>query len=465
MKKLLLFLASGSIAVSAVAQYRAIDLGGQHVEHLGRLRDLPTKKSSNTAAKTTAAPTRWYSYSNYIDAMLDATTGQGVALTTMTMWSHDTVHSVTYSDGTTAHMTFFSTGTIFDPSSALSFNNPDYYEGEMKIGATDAYRIDSIEILGLYRRNPTSTTIVDTIRLSFLKGNGAASSSEDIYSGYSLVGGHYPGATFLNMDHDSLLNIAMSATGSPGVVGSGSYIQDILLTDASMGDTTSTGIWVGKVALTTPLMVSANQMVGMGISFMTGESTPAETVVQNFVTNTVTQGIWRPIIAYASDLATPDNALWPYYNVADSNMGYFKRMPAGGWPAVYVPALAWSTSSGTAPSTLQYPAVSFFVNCATCGNVPPPIPGSVANTSVAAKISAYPNPSNDELHVQFNLATTKNVTVTLSNVLGQVVSTQEMGNVAAGTAKFNTTTLPAGVYTYSVLANGQRSTGRVAIAH
>ena len=123
---------------------------------------------------------------------------------------------------------------------------------------------------------------------------------------------------------------------------------------------------------------------------------------------------------------------------------------------------SWSSSAASGASSLQYPILDWDITCSTCGNI---TGVSVADANLISTVNAYPNPAGDVLNVPFTLATATNVSVTMTNVLGQVVATQEMGKVAAGTAKFNTTNLPAGVYTYSVLANGQRSTGRVAINH
>jgi hypothetical protein len=53
-------------------------------------------------------------------------------------------------------------------------------------------------------------------------------------------------------------------------------------------------------------------------------------------------------------------------------------------------------------------------------------------------------------------------------MLGQVIATQNMGAMNAGqktTATFNTSALAAGVYLYTVEADGQRVTNRFTVAH
>jgi len=95
-----------------------------------------------------------------------------------------------------------------------------------------------------------------------------------------------------------------------------------------------------------------------------------------------------------------------------------------------------------------------------------PHPVSVTNVNNnLTGVNAFPNPSSSSLNVTYNLATATDVTVTLTNTIGQVVATQNIANASSGNATFNTAALPAGVYAYTVSANGERSTGKVVVAH
>ncbi len=80
---------------------------------------------------------------------------------------------------------------------------------------------------------------------------------------------------------------------------------------------------------------------------------------------------------------------------------------------------------------------------------------------------AYPNPANTSVAVPFTLMEDGTVTATLSNVMGQVISTQYIDNKAGKPAKaaFVTTSLANGVYLYSIEFNGQHTTGRIVVAH
>lgn len=88
------------------------------------------------------------------------------------------------------------------------------------------------------------------------------------------------------------------------------------------------------------------------------------------------------------------------------------------------------------------------------------------NNAVAVG-NAYPNPANTAVYIPVETKQGGTVTVSITNAVGQMVATQNLGHVAAGqkaTAKFNTSALANGVYFYTVEANGQRLTQRFAVS-
>ena len=90
---------------------------------------------------------------------------------------------------------------------------------------------------------------------------------------------------------------------------------------------------------------------------------------------------------------------------------------------------------------------------------------SISGSSIG---KVYPNPANTTLNVQVTQAIGATVSVSLSNIMGQTLQTQSLGNMGANTTKtasFNTASLAPGVYIYTVEANGVRLSNRVVIAH
>jgi len=79
----------------------------------------------------------------------------------------------------------------------------------------------------------------------------------------------------------------------------------------------------------------------------------------------------------------------------------------------------------------------------------------------------FPNPSNYSFTIPFTLVQDNNVTVTLMDMMGQVINTQNFNAIGGktSTAVFNTSNLAEGIYLYSVQANGVNTTGRVVVAH
>ncbi len=95
-------------------------------------------------------------------------------------------------------------------------------------------------------------------------------------------------------------------------------------------------------------------------------------------------------------------------------------------------------------------------------------PSAVTNINVENNIGeAFPNPSNTNFTVPFTMGRDGKVTVTLTDITGQTVNTQVVNAIGgqAAKAEFNTANLAAGVYMYTVQANGQRTTSRVVVAH
>jgi hypothetical protein len=80
----------------------------------------------------------------------------------------------------------------------------------------------------------------------------------------------------------------------------------------------------------------------------------------------------------------------------------------------------------------------------------------------------YPNPANNSVNIPFALTEDANVNVSLRNTFGQVVKTQSVGHVSAGTSKvvtFSTSGLANGIYYYSIEVNGVNTTSSFVVSH
>lgn len=82
-------------------------------------------------------------------------------------------------------------------------------------------------------------------------------------------------------------------------------------------------------------------------------------------------------------------------------------------------------------------------------------------------INLFPNPAKDNVKLDFVLEHTSDVTVNIYNVSGQMVSSVNHGNYAAGKQEIevNIETLASGIYTVELVADDSRTTSRLNVVH
>jgi hypothetical protein len=87
------------------------------------------------------------------------------------------------------------------------------------------------------------------------------------------------------------------------------------------------------------------------------------------------------------------------------------------------------------------------------------------NTGIA--LTAFPNPANDWVNVQYEISKTADVQFVVNNMYGQQVYRKLHSNIPAGTYQFgfDGASLAPGVYFVNMETNGQKLTQKVVIAH
>ncbi len=480
MKKSLLLLAAGSIAFTGIAQerhmsqindgylYSAGEESAASVHSMRSVIKSDLDQNSDLQHKTTAAP-RWYSYADYFDQH-ETDLASSVSSSLPYLWK-DTMGVFEYG-GTSgvsfSHNRMVSVGMVVDPAFP-GFNNFYYFPGDMKVTATDAFAVDSIRFFGAYGHKDANTYI-DTLRVSFVYGDGSSSADILKLSTTSSTLLTRFGVTSGSLDFTQMLFDPGTVTADGTTVITKDIILDNTGATKAWNDTTSNGLYYGRVGLGTPgtgISIPAGNLIGASISFFSGSPTfTAHDTVFAPSLDGYRHNAFRPVVYFKG---TSTSTSFPTYDPTDMNNGQFKTLPdtALGWGGTYVPLWYWSSNGGASGATSQYPVIDFHVICATCGvveDVTPP-PGSVGQVGIITSVNAFPNPANNQLNIPFSLGGSTDVTVTLTNMIGQVVATQSMTNVSEGTAVFNTVSLPQGVYTYTLNASGGRTTGSVVIAH
>lgn len=81
-------------------------------------------------------------------------------------------------------------------------------------------------------------------------------------------------------------------------------------------------------------------------------------------------------------------------------------------------------------------------------------PGNDVKTSLPS-INAYPNPSRGYTSLALNLPGNNNYKIRISNTIGKVLAVQEIAPAERAKVDLDLTSLPSGVYFYSLLVNGK----------
>jgi hypothetical protein len=77
----------------------------------------------------------------------------------------------------------------------------------------------------------------------------------------------------------------------------------------------------------------------------------------------------------------------------------------------------------------------------------------------------YPNPAGNVTYYNINLRKSANVQINVTDLIGQVVYSEDAGTLPSGlhTKQFNTANWNPGIYTYTVIAGGQKSTRKMIV--
>lgn len=457
MNRLLLLLAFISISFGATAQPA---INRAPLRNYFKLRNAMAPTGS-----------RWYNYGEAMDTTrnyqkftveADITAyDKHTGLAAVTIWN-DTSCRVLES-GKYRRLTKLCEGLVLDPTASIFNTDPDNaYAGLPYITDTNAYWVDSVEIFGIYQYNSLKTTEVDTLRLVFITGGNIFTDTPGSKVGQMIA-------------YDAVHNVGTGGDPAHLYPLTAPHYLDILLDNTNRNDTLPGGVWHRTIAVNGALGAfdSAGHPFAMTITYVSGDPTItfADTVVDTVVDTWKGWGkskfnVWQPIVSHYMDgmgnLQWAPYQCWPYHlDPVDNNLGHWKnaRPSTDKW---FTPTWGWSEGAG--PSVLQYPYVSIHGLCPTCGLVPSPTLQTVALPSVNI-IHATPNPADDNLNISFSLAAVADVSIVLTDMLGHVVGEQRMSGITKGNAVFNTSNLHSGMYMYTVVANGQRTNGRVVVTH
>jgi len=454
MKKLLLLSALASVASTGVMAQHAMPSAKAE-----RSVSLTASKTSGTSivktAKTTASGTRKYDHEAYT-ASLATSAFNAIRVP---IWKDSTIGQaftsglgvVNYSS---VGQSFYLFDDIWNDETNPSFN------GQIKVTGADAFNVDSVSIMGMYIGGVKSgASDVDTLEISlgvqpagyvyyWLRSTSAWAAPYLASSGKDTL--YVPSP--INVDSANRRTGSMPAATAPNLHWKVPLDKAMLVSR----DVTDFTTFAFKVPST--FTVPAGNQLLVTYTFRTGAASwsPSDTIDEY---NHFAAGYAFPGAPGASDVQP-----YKWYD-GDHSMSLLMFSTD---TSFYAPTLVIGATNDPTKFFAQYLLNTVTVSCASCGLVGDDTGTAINEVSALNNIKAFPNPSNDKINVSFTSKQSATVSVSISNMMGQVIATENMGAIAAGlnkVATFNTASLSSGVYFYTVEANGQRMTSRFTVTH
>lgn len=457
MKKLLLLLSVGVIATNVQAQKLentslvistpVASADYQEVAKKTTLEDMrkltPWKYENRAAGKTTISGSRTFNYVELLALLNTVQSGYPY------LWS--TGDATSYFTGGYDTSAFMGFGSVLHPWYSI-FNDPSGldYAGKVAIQNYTPYVVDTVAIYGVYVQNVNkmNPAIPDTLRVALTYGDGSNGSDLDItnwFGGNIKANYGVDTITVADVQYDFNARVAEGTTR---------VIKNIPLTQAVIDDTLANG--QNRFAIPYGQNVPAGNLVAVTATVITGDPaySPYDTVFHGTQrsSNPAEFSMFRPWIfeqndnAYATYEAGNFNLGLGMLNIQDTGSNFYDR---------YLNQFFWTKESGS-----EFPYIDFVV---TCGNCPPV---SVANVhNYVQGHSASPNPATNTVTVKFGLEYADDATITVRNMVGQVLATQKLENVLYGDAKFDVSKFANGLYIYTIQTKDLQQSGRFSIAH
>ena len=472
MKKLLLLLATGFVVSSAVAQdnTNVKQFNPALKSNISEIKTHPVtynpsvmSNHRNTNRTSTATTGSWFDYfdANFVNP--------GYLLYYFEVYPDSNLLDP-------ANVSATSDGYFFTHGLGMSFDPVDngyYTPAGVTAGVitnADAFNIDSVQFLGRYFMNDASSTndslIVDLIVVDNNNDGTYMLHNTDPSTGtYTFLAAddtprvaladympsNFATAQYQNDCWDSISVMTSCAHPAYAKVRLG---QKLSLTDTP----TVNGFHTFTFWVSDSLYVPAGMKVMMYVHF--------KPTTHYALGTTVAAANYMYLFAGDPTGNFPVQSAGSYQTgLMSQNQNAYGYNVFAGHDLLFAPVDFVNTASPPpASSPFGFEAPLFFLHLIWPGSCPT---GPLATNTIdnITTVSAYPNPASDVVTVAFNLAAAAKVSVTLSNMMGQVVATQNLASTSNGKVEFNTVALPAGVYFYTFNANGERTTGRVVVAH
>lgn len=446
MKKILLLglMAMTTYGTSVFAQQRTL-IGSQPEMMPTQIqKGTPTVKSAQ-ANKHTRAGSRWYS-APYAVSQMDGTNLFDADHNNFNyLWQDSTI--LGNFGGTHSPIWAKSIYQVLDPR-AFIFNDPASFNGEMQVTNNDQFSIDSVFCQFAYFRNPARAAVVDTLIVTVSKGNTNPSDLWFWKEGQSFVQTNYLVDTiYMASTKFDFANLTMLKS-----VGSMAMTKKIIMDQNFANDTLPGGWNYFNIPVTGLTNLPANSLPGITVTFKSGDTwTP-------LVDSVSTTGNGRNYMLFASSRENAP-AGFRYATKGDYNVSGMLKNDTTDWGEVYIPSYYFNSPA------FEFHWFEWKLSCPTCATVGSGV--GINDLAIFNNVEAYPNPATSQLSVVLNLKEdAKNVTLDITNILGQVVKKVDLGSVRANQSTgqvINISDLSSGLYIYTINANNQKISNKLMV--
>lgn len=305
--------------------------------------------------------------------------------------------------------------------------------------ANNNYTLDSMSILYAYERNHPNPAIVDTLIVQLYTNATAANMPTYYFTGMTASYGsdtlYFKAMKYLYQTN------SMNATG-----------VTTLRIPLTAADTAITFLrekfWAPNFAVPAGKLLGCSVTFKPGFSYVLGDTVTSKNAF--FFSSIEENGAGTfPLYTYCPG-SSSTACDWNASHIVPTDVRY-NILPS--WNGFFIPAYAY-----TDPFAFEHHLISYKV---TSTNV------SVQELSpeVATLGQNIPNPANGETTIRYNLLTSGDVQLDVFDVTGKLVMSFDQGNQAAGNYQigFNTASMDAGVYFYTLNVNGNKISRRMVI--
>jgi hypothetical protein len=322
------------------------------------------------------------------------------------------------------------------------------YITDIRVTKNNAYTVDSIRFPFKYYRKDNSA--IDTMIITVVKTPRGNSTGPGVYSFTGSTTGRSAGVIVINPANNKADSVPGTATVIKKVMDA-TFAADTTTTTNATGYSNYT---INGIALPSTISMSAGDLLVIYVTVRfksyplgTNESVANTGRFYSYDFLGASAAPRQCVGSFMAGLSNDNHTI--YHAPASDTMGFHYQGHNITIPSVFY------VQDGS------FTDIDVKVTCSTC----PVLNVANLNVSNIASVTAYPNPTNADVSINFNLKEAANTTVSISNAVGQVLATQNLGMTQKATANFNTDKLANGIYFYTVDANGQRQTNRFVVSH